>query len=63
MYILHVPLLWWYKRSGWRLFGRIGDVPAAFLYIALVTTLSAAAYALIEEPAHRRLRNWFKRVI
>jgi peptidoglycan/LPS O-acetylase OafA/YrhL len=49
MYILHVPLLWWYARwtgsaSGW-------------IYVAVVIAISAAVYRFIEEPANRYLRQ------
>jgi peptidoglycan/LPS O-acetylase OafA/YrhL len=49
MYILHVPLLWWYARwtgsaSGW-------------VYVAAVIAISAAVYRFIEEPANRYLRR------
>lgn len=47
MYILHVPILWWYLR--WH------GVSAA-LYIALVIAVSAVVYAVFEEPANRWLR-------
>jgi peptidoglycan/LPS O-acetylase OafA/YrhL len=49
MYILHIPLLWWYLR-GSRTF-------SACLYIAAVVAISAAVYGVIEEPAHRWLRR------
>jgi peptidoglycan/LPS O-acetylase OafA/YrhL len=49
MYILHVPLLWWYLRWS-------RDFSAA-LYIAGVVAISAAVYAVIEEPTHRWLRR------
>jgi peptidoglycan/LPS O-acetylase OafA/YrhL len=48
LYILHVPLLWWYKRmSGGQ---------NALLYIALVVAVSAAVFRFVEEPANRYLR-------
>jgi peptidoglycan/LPS O-acetylase OafA/YrhL len=49
MYILHVPLLWWYLRWS-RSF-------SACWYIAGVVAVSAVVYGLIEEPAHRWLRK------
>jgi peptidoglycan/LPS O-acetylase OafA/YrhL len=49
MYILHVPLLWWYLRWS-RSF-------SAALYIAVVIAVSAAVYRFIEEPANRYLRS------
>jgi len=49
MYILHVPLLWWYLRWS-------RDFSAG-LYIVGVVAISALVYAVIEEPAHRWLRR------
>jgi peptidoglycan/LPS O-acetylase OafA/YrhL len=48
MYILHVPLLWWYLR--WH-----GASPA--VYLALTIAVSALVYGLFEEPANRWLRG------
>ena len=49
MYILHVPLLWWYAR--WT------GSASAFVYIAAVIAVSAVVYRFIEEPASRHLRR------
>jgi peptidoglycan/LPS O-acetylase OafA/YrhL len=49
MYILHVPLLWWYSRWAGR--------PSGALYIAGVIAVSALVYGFIEEPANRFLRG------
>jgi peptidoglycan/LPS O-acetylase OafA/YrhL len=49
MYILHVPLLWWYAR-WWRGFSAAG-------YIGAVIAISAAVYRFVEEPASRYLRS------
>jgi peptidoglycan/LPS O-acetylase OafA/YrhL len=54
MYILHVPILWWFLR--WH-----GTSPA--LYIALVIAFSAAVYGLFEEPANRWLRGRVHRAL
>jgi len=54
MYILHVPLLWWYSRYIWR----GPSAAAAALYIAGVIAISAAAFELVEEPASRSIRRW-----
>jgi peptidoglycan/LPS O-acetylase OafA/YrhL len=48
MYILHVPILWWYLR-------RHGASP--LVYFALVIAVSALVYAAFEEPANRWLRG------
>jgi len=53
MYILHVPLLWWYGR--WR--GGLQPVAAGALYIAGVVAISALVYGVVEEPANRALRR------
>lgn len=48
MYILHVPLMWWYLR--W-----VKDFSAT-IYIGGVIVVSALVYRAIEEPANRYLR-------
>jgi peptidoglycan/LPS O-acetylase OafA/YrhL len=52
MYILHVPLLWWYLR--WT------RAISASVYLALVVAVSAAVYRFVEEPANRYLRGVVK---
>lgn len=52
MYILHVPLLWWYLR--WT------RAISAGVYIAVVIAVSAAVYRFVEEPANRYLRGVVK---
>jgi len=54
MYILHVPMLWWFLR--WH-----GTSPA--LYIALVIAVSAVVYGVFEEPANRWLRGRVHRAL
>jgi len=49
MYILHVPVLWWYARWAKSF--------SALVYIGLVIAISALVYSLIEEPANRYLRS------
>jgi peptidoglycan/LPS O-acetylase OafA/YrhL len=49
MYILHVPLLWWYCRFS-RGF-------SAAIYLGGVIAVSAAVYSFVEEPANRKLRE------
>jgi peptidoglycan/LPS O-acetylase OafA/YrhL len=49
IYILHVPILWWY--------GRWSHSFSAPLYIAAVIAISALAYQFLEEPANRFLRG------
>jgi peptidoglycan/LPS O-acetylase OafA/YrhL len=49
MYILHVPLLWWYCRWTRHFSG--------LLYIGAVIAVSALVFRFIEEPANRYLRG------
>ncbi len=53
MYILHVPVMWWYLRKA-KTFS-----PA--LYVAIVIAISAMVYGLFEEPANRWLRGRLRR--
>lgn len=53
LYILHVPLLWWYLRAVRQ--------PSPWVYLAAAIGLSALVYRFIEEPANRRLRGWLTR--
>lgn len=58
MYILHVPLLWWYKRSWLHESGYLPQTASALVYLATVVVLSAVVSQQIEEPWNRRLRAW-----
>jgi peptidoglycan/LPS O-acetylase OafA/YrhL len=51
MYILHVPLLWWYLRIA------SPRNVSAWIYISAVIAVSALVYRFIEEPANRWLRS------
>ena len=53
MYILHVPLLWWYSRYAHGF--------STAVYLALVIGASAIVYRIVEEPANRELRARFHR--
>jgi peptidoglycan/LPS O-acetylase OafA/YrhL len=61
MYILHVPVLWWYAR--WSLTGSLFGLfylprpAAAVLYLLLVTGAGALSFALVETPANRWIRR------
>jgi peptidoglycan/LPS O-acetylase OafA/YrhL len=52
MYILHVPMLWWYLR--WT-----RDASAS-IFLAAVIAVSALVYRFVEEPANRWLRGRIK---
>jgi peptidoglycan/LPS O-acetylase OafA/YrhL len=53
MYILHVPILWWYRR--WT------QAFSPVLYVAAVIAISAVVYGVFEEPANRYLRGLVRR--
>jgi peptidoglycan/LPS O-acetylase OafA/YrhL len=58
MYILHVPLLWWFKRT-WVYQSAPFSVPGtAAVYIGGVIAVSAVVFRHVEEPWNRRIRNW-----
>jgi peptidoglycan/LPS O-acetylase OafA/YrhL len=55
MYILHIPILWWFKRyfSGvWT------PNTMALIYITGVIALSGFVCERVEEPANKRIRGW-----
>jgi peptidoglycan/LPS O-acetylase OafA/YrhL len=53
MYILHVPVMWWYLRKSKEF--------SPFLYVAIVIAVSALVYGMFEEPANRWLRGRLRR--
>jgi peptidoglycan/LPS O-acetylase OafA/YrhL len=58
MYILHIPLLWWFKRCWLYGTGVLSPNLEALVYIAGVILISAAACQFVEEPANRCIREW-----
>ena len=58
MYILHIPLLWWFKRTWFYTSGGISHPVAAVLYIGAVVVFSGAIWRSVEEPANRWIRAW-----
>lgn len=60
MYILHVPLLWWFGNRGPAVMGNL-QVGMALIYIVGIVLVSVAAYELVEKPANRRLRDLARR--
>jgi peptidoglycan/LPS O-acetylase OafA/YrhL len=61
MYILHVPVLWWY--GHWAVHGplHMSRIAAAALYFALVILVSAISFELVEMPANRCIRDWLSK--
>jgi peptidoglycan/LPS O-acetylase OafA/YrhL len=58
MYILHIPLLWWFKRSWMYRSSSWSQNSYAMLFIAGVILVSSAACTFVEEPVNRRIRDW-----
>jgi peptidoglycan/LPS O-acetylase OafA/YrhL len=58
MYILHVPVLWWY--GHWAVHGSLhmSRITAAGVYFVLVILVSAISFELVEIPANRWIRSW-----
>jgi len=55
MYILHIPMLWWFKRF----FTGIGAPNVmALIYIGGVIAVSGWVCERVEEPASKRIRDW-----
>jgi peptidoglycan/LPS O-acetylase OafA/YrhL len=61
LYILHVPLLWWFGNHG-PLFLRWMESGVAIVYIAGIIAISAACFEWIEQPANRAVRDWARRI-
>ena len=59
LYILHVPLLWWFSRYWGH---QAVAMPAVFAaaYLILVVAASAAVFQFIEGPANRWIRDWVR---
>ncbi len=58
MYILHIPLLWWFSRYTFFRFGATPPAWTGFLFMACVIGVSIAAFEFVEAPANRWLRDW-----
>jgi peptidoglycan/LPS O-acetylase OafA/YrhL len=62
MYILHVPILWWFGRWAMHasVFGVVLLSPgaASLLYLVLVIAVSGLSFAWVETPANRWIRGY-----
>jgi len=61
MYILHVPVLWWYTRYAFHKLGPWPHTGASVAYLIVVVIVSIAAFELVEKPVNRWLRDWTSR--
>jgi peptidoglycan/LPS O-acetylase OafA/YrhL len=57
MYILHIPVLWWWRRLVPQHFGQMPETHSAFAYVGGVVVLSAAVFRWVEEPSSKFLRR------
>jgi peptidoglycan/LPS O-acetylase OafA/YrhL len=57
IYILHIPVLWWFERSALR--AALPPVTAGLLYVAMVIVMSLVVSRFFEEPANALIRRWF----
>ena len=58
MYILHVPLLWWYSRYALHKLGPAPHGISALFFLAGVIGVSSLAFTFVESPANLWLRDW-----
>jgi peptidoglycan/LPS O-acetylase OafA/YrhL len=58
MYILHIPILWWFGRGVVHGGLNITGVPAGILYLATVMAASVLAYEFVEIPVNRWIRGF-----
>ena len=58
MYILHIPLLWWYSRYTTFRWGTAAPAWTGLLFVAVVIGVSIAAFEYVEDPANRWIREW-----
>jgi peptidoglycan/LPS O-acetylase OafA/YrhL len=60
MYILHVPLLWWFGNRGPLVFGNL-RAGVALIYVLSIVLISIACFEWVEKPANRWIRDWAQR--
>jgi peptidoglycan/LPS O-acetylase OafA/YrhL len=58
MYVIHVPVLWWYTRYAFHRMGTPPYTATALVYLAFVIAASIAVFELVESPANRWIRAW-----
>ncbi len=59
IYILHVPVLWWYQRSDTH--AALPPVAAGVVYVLFVLVLSVVVARGVEGPANLIVRRWWER--
>jgi peptidoglycan/LPS O-acetylase OafA/YrhL len=57
MYILHIPILWWFKRGWLYNSGALPFPLCGAIYVAVVVAVSVLACRFVEEPANEAIRE------
>jgi peptidoglycan/LPS O-acetylase OafA/YrhL len=57
MYILHIPLLWWFSQYTTFRYGSTPPAWTGLLFLAVVMAVSIAAFEYVEAPANRWIRD------
>jgi peptidoglycan/LPS O-acetylase OafA/YrhL len=57
IYILHVPVLWWFER--WKLDAALPPMYAGLVYVVVVLVCSLAVSRWYEGPANELVRRWW----
>ncbi|MCU1327199.1 MAG: acyltransferase 3 [Bryobacterales bacterium] len=57
LYILHVPVLWWYSQWALRRDAMLPRLAASILYLLIVVGASAIVFKWIEVPMNKRVRR------
>lgn len=63
LYILHVPVLWWYSKWAMRRPMPVGRLAASGLYVLLVIAVASLAFQYIEMPVNGWIRRATKRYV
>ncbi len=58
MYIVHIPLLWWYRRLCFDQNPFLSKPAAAVLFLLFTIVVSALMLRWVEQPANREIRRW-----
>jgi peptidoglycan/LPS O-acetylase OafA/YrhL len=57
MYILHIPLLWWYSRVTFYRYGASPPAWTGVVFMGAAIAVSIAAFEFVETPANRWIRD------
>jgi len=58
MYIVHIPLLWWYRRYCFDQNPFLSKPQAALLFLMATVAVASLMLRWVEEPANRGIRRW-----